>query len=421
MPKSSVTRTSQRLTIPPFRPHRWLWNGHLQTIAAAWGPQPPPQTSQSARTSTFLLDVDSHNVSHNVRANGASAQAAGDQLVVHDDAPDGWQTGEDIAILMHGLGGCHRSSYMSRLQRRLGLRRVRTWRVDQRGFGASVQCRGLGHAGRHQDVQAAVLRAAHDHPGSRIFLFGFSMGGNLVLNAVGHWSAQSRTPPPLDEGPEGQEGQDQHQRPRNLSAAPDNLVAVAAVAPPMDLLHCARQMQSGWGRWYGRRFVTRLMKSLRQRQQVGLLPDLPDGQPLQLTRWPRDLFHLDDMYTAPLSGFANAEAYYAIASSKPWLPHITIPTLILGAHDDPIVPAEVFETSQSAHGPQDFDNSTMTDPPKVDAEHPYVQTHLIDHGGHVGYFSRGDLPNEDRCWLDWRLLDWHSMHDRSIEAMEAGK
>lgn len=315
--------------IPPFVPHPLLRGGHRQTLAAAWGPS-APQTYQARRFDLLLSD--------------------GDQLAIHDDQPSRWQTGDPVAILLHGLGGCHLSSYITRLQFRLNQRDVRTWRVDQRGFGHSTSCQHLGHAGRSEDVQQAVEAVMRQAPGSPIWLYGFSMGGNLVLKATGQWG----------------------------SDAPHALSAVAAVAPPIDLLTCAENMKVGWNRLYSRRFVKRLMKCFQAHQQRGAFIDVDFSQ------WPRDLMELDDRFTAPLSGYEGALEYYHANSSVRWLNQIRVPTLILGASDDPVVPSSMFRIGHPSQ----------------------VRIHLTQHGGHVGFFAKTNNSDPDRCWLDWRLVEW---------------
>jgi len=62
----------------------------------------------------------------------------GDRLVVHDDKPDSWITGDRIVVLLHGLCGCHGSPYMVRTASKLNRAGVRTIRVDMRGFGDST-------------------------------------------------------------------------------------------------------------------------------------------------------------------------------------------------------------------------------------------------------------------------------------------
>ena len=45
----------------------------------------------------------------------------------------------------------------------------------------------------------------------------------------------------------------------------------------------------------------------------------------------RDLYQFDDIFTAPLHGFRDADDYYARASAKPHLHRIRIPALALNA------------------------------------------------------------------------------------------
>src|SRR4051812_34946298 len=62
----------------------------------------------------------------------------GDRVVLHDTAPRGWLSGAPVAVLVHGLGGSHRSSYLQRVAFRLVCRGVRVFRMDLRGAGAGL-------------------------------------------------------------------------------------------------------------------------------------------------------------------------------------------------------------------------------------------------------------------------------------------
>ena len=44
---------------------------------------------------------------------------------------------DPVAILVHGLGGDHRSGYMVRVAAKLNQQGVRVFRMDQRGCGAA--------------------------------------------------------------------------------------------------------------------------------------------------------------------------------------------------------------------------------------------------------------------------------------------
>jgi hypothetical protein len=99
---------------------------------------------------------------------------------------------------------------------------------------------------------------------------------------------------------------------------------------------------------------------------------------------PRRLREFDDLYTAPLSGFSGVREYYSRASSAPYLASIRVPTLIITAEDDPVVPVSMFE------------------------RHPVSSAttlHVTHYGGHLGYVGVAGV-DPDRRWLDWRIVEW---------------
>jgi predicted alpha/beta-fold hydrolase len=105
-------------------------------------------------------------------------------------------------------------------------------------------------------------------------------------------------------------------------------------------------------------------------------PGLFDGERLMAAR---DLYQFDDIFTAPLHGFRNADDYYARASAKPHLHRIRIPALVLNALNDPFVPA--------ASLPQQHEVG------------PCVTLWQPQEGGHVG-FPDGHMPGHVRTMPD---------------------
>jgi predicted alpha/beta-fold hydrolase len=195
--------------------------------------------------------------------------------------------------------------------------------------------------------------AVHQHPQAPKALVGYSMGGNILFKLLGELGGE----------------------------AVGMVHAAVAVAPPVDLQTCATNVVSGWNRLYGRSFVRRLMKNLRARRQYPEIARLP------LSRMPADLVQFDDRFTAPLSGFASAEEYYACCSAAPLLDQVAVASLILAAEDDPLVPVDIFQ--QLPHNER-------------------VRIHVAEGGGHVGFFARRSA-DPDRCWMDWRILEWLSL------------
>src|SRR5215510_7652822 len=140
------------ITADGFRPPLLLRNRHVQTIIGhLWcGPR-------------FRHPTQKHIVS----------LADGDRLVLHDAVPEGWLPGLPIAVLIHGLGGCHDSGHLRRFAHLLTARRVRTVRADLRGTGEGLRLARKGyHAGRSDDLRA-ILEAAHAwSPASPLWLIG---------------------------------------------------------------------------------------------------------------------------------------------------------------------------------------------------------------------------------------------------------
>jgi predicted alpha/beta-fold hydrolase len=165
--------------------------------------------------------------------------------------------------------------------------------------------------------------------------------------------------------------------------APAQLTSVMAVSPPIDLVACSRNIQEGWNSAYDRRFVRSLLRHVGERSRT-----VPDALTRPLDPRPRKLLEFDSQFTAPLSGFADVRDYYTRASSGPLLAHITVPTLIIAAASDPIVPIKPFEVASYS---------------------PTTQLVITPCGGHLGFVAAGGI-DPDRRWLDWRVVDWALSH-----------
>lgn len=295
-----MTFLVQRFEPPAFVRHAWKRGGHLQTLLA---PRANLDTSVQIASQKHRVDL-----------------AGGDQVVLHDDEPVSWaDQPRGSVLLLHGICGCHAADYMVRFANRLNGIGVRTFRLDMRGCGESIPlCRSITHAGRSEDVIAALAFIAEwTRPSSSpIGAVGVSLGGNQLLRAAG------RVGGGLDDRPEFW----------------DRVGPLLAIAPPIDLQACSDRMQAWSLRFYNRYFITRLIERAKSTVQMrdefqGLL----DGPR------PRTLTEFDRCVTAPMAGFESERAYYASSSAIAVLDSIDVPTLIVSAADDPLVPADAFE------------------------------------------------------------------------------
>jgi predicted alpha/beta-fold hydrolase len=324
--------------IPPFRAHPLLQDGHAQTIFGALVP--------GARA---LEEVRLHTVK----------LADGDAIVLHDSGPADWRNRDPVALLMHGLGGCHRSGYMLRVAAKLIACGFRTFRMDHRAAGAAFHLARLPyHAGLFGDAMEAWRVVDSLCPGSEGAIVGFSLSGNIALGAAAKAEWGDHTP-----------------------------TCAVAVNPPVDLAVCSRAISRWHNRMYERHFVRLLCRQLDQRMKEVQHTPKPAW-----TRHPRTLREFDHSYTAHVWGFNGVDDYYSRSSTVSLIPHIAVPTLLLTARDDSLVPCEMFESLRLP---------------------PSVTLHVAGGGGHLGYIGRR-CGDPDRRWMDWRIVDWLCRHCKRL-------
>lgn len=315
---------------PPFLPDRLIRGGHLQTIA-------------SARSTIETVEADRKHV---------VALPDGDAIVLHENAA---VDGRDRAIvLFHGLSGCHRAPYLIRMTSRLVRSGWTVFRVDMRGCGAARELASdLNHAGRSEDVFAAIDFVARRNPASKLAAAGVSLGGNQLLRFAGRVGAG------LDHRPEWF----------------DRLLGIATVAPPIDLVRCSENMERFSRRLYSYYFIRTLYDRIAPRVR-----HRDEFKQAALLGRPKTLLELDDRLTAPLSGFSDAADYYRQSGAISVVRANRVPTLVLASNDDPIVPVECFKT---------LDWPVTTD------------VVLTATGGHTGFIARGRVPWMDECLVSW--------------------
>mgnify|MGYP006275375579 CR=1 FL=1 len=316
---------------PDFVPHRLFRSGHAQTIAGAY----VPHRRVAYRATVTVLELPD-----------------GDRTALHDDRPDDWRDGDPCIVMLHGLGGSHLSPYMVRTADKLRARGIRAFRLDLRGHGAAWDwAQRPGHAGRSEDAKAALEHVLAACPSSPVAAVGVSMGGNILLKLLGEWSDQ----------------------------APSRIVQALAIAPPVDLAHCSRNLLDRTNWVYSRAFLRGLQRQIRLRRRI-----MPAFDQLKMPRTPETLWEFDDWVTAPLAGYGSADEYYERSSAARVADQIAVPTTILTAADDPLIPVAMFASLNRSSA---------------------VDLHVTPHGGHVGYLGvAGRDP--DRRWLDWRILEW---------------
>ena len=246
-----------------------------------------------------------------------------------------------LVILMHGLTGCERSSYVRMTAAHLLQRGYPVLRLNLRGAGPSRKhCREGYHAARIEDLEHVYAALPENAVRYGTAIVGYSLGGNLLLKFLAE--AGARHP----------------------------VRAAVSISAPIDLALAQRRIMERRNRVYHHYLLTRMRKE-------GLLL-FKDRRLRKRILLARTVWDLDDAI-APLYGFGGADDYHRRASAGPVLGEIGVPTLLIHGLDDPWIPAEPYLS---------FDWK----------RHPQLTALLPERGGHVGFHGRGDrTPWHDRC------------------------
>ena len=315
----------------PFRPPLWAPTAHTQTLAGRLLRPRPRMPLRHERWETpdgdvLLLDF-------------------ADYQVTDAEARPNWPP---LVLVLHGLEGNALRPYALLAYQALNALGVDAVGLNFRGCGgAPNQLARSYHSGETGDPLWLLERLNERWPERPLGALGFSLGGNVLLKLLGEL------------GPGG----------------PDLLRAAAVVSVPFDLGAGADAFEDGpVMRAYARYFLRSLIRKLEPKRSL-----LEPLVALDAAARARTLRAFDDMVTAPLHGFRDAEHYYELCSSVRYVHRVRVPTLVLHSRDDPFLPAAAL-------------------PEAALRANAVLSTVLTDHGGHVG-FVQGP-PWAPRFWAE---------------------
>ena len=251
-------------------------------------------------------------------------------------------------VFLHGLEGSSEAGYIASFSQQALERGYGVHRLNMRTCGGTeALSETMYHSGLTADprfvCEGLVARGL-----SPIYVVGFSLGANVALKLAGELGSSHL------------------------------LAGVCAVCAPINLAACVRVIDKPRNLIYARRFLTRLRERVRTKNRLS--PHLYNTDGLDQVK---SIWDFDDRFTAPLFGFGTAANYYATQSARNFLNDIRIPTFVVTAQDDPLVPFEIYE-----HEAFSKNSAISFLAPK--------------HGGHLGFLSR----SRPRFWLDQVCLDW---------------
>ncbi len=311
-----------------YKPPGFLANGHLQTIYPFFFRKIKGVNYKRERISTpddDFLDLDWSKV-------GA----------------------DTLVILSHGLEGHSRRNYILGMVKLFNQNKIDCLAWNYRSCSGDMNKKKIFyHHGMIEDLDTVLSHTLSLKSYKKIFLVGFSLGGNITCNYLGR-------------------------KGRNLAK---EIKGAAVFSTPFDLFSATKSFHQ---RKFNKIYLYRFLRSLKRKIKMkdGLLKDLHLNE-IKVQKI-KDFHQFDELITAPLHGFKNKNEYYEKSCSINILNRIKVPTLLVNAKNDPFL------------GPNCFPTKEAEENPKLYLETP-------ENGGHCGFTSFEKKPF---YWSEIRALDF---------------
>ena len=319
------------VAFPEFHPRLPWWSGDLQTCRNHLAGRP-----------VNLAEFESR------RLQLPTSDGSGDYQQAVLSLPTGGAI-RPLLLLLHGLSGSEDSYYLRASARYFLNHGYPVLRINLRGAGPSgTACRVRYCAGSSRDLTDVIDHLPAQLVRDGVLAMGFSLGANILLKFLGE-----------------------------PGTACTRVRAAVAVSAPIDLgatcRNILRSRNLGYHHWF-----------LSQMKAEALAPGVPlDVHERAAITQARTIYEYDDHFVAPSHGYADADDFYRRCSAKEFLGEIKVPTLVISAQDDPLVPFAPYRAQDWRQVP----SVTCLFPPS---------------GGHVGFHGRASsTPWHDRCAIQW--------------------
>jgi hypothetical protein len=331
----STPHTDSKAEVLQFSPPPWLRNAHLQSIVPSLPLRRPWVARRTARVIAASREV--------ILDCGDDVRLLA--LVATQEAA-GRPPARELVVLHHGWEGSAESLYILSLADALFARGYDVVRLNLRDHGPTHHLNpGLFHSCRIAEVVGAVRAIQALHPGRRLSLAGFSLGGNFALR-VGARAA----------------------------AAGLSLRRIVAVCPVIDPAATLEVLEHGPA-LYREYFLLKWKRSLRTKQELW-----PGHYDFRDMRRMRSMTELTAAMVAMHGEFPGLQAYlngYAITGDA--LATLDTESRIITALDDPIIPAR--DLARIGHVPA-------------------LRTTVTHFGGHCGFVESLRGPS----WIDREVI-----------------
>ncbi len=324
-------------TTPQFKPSWMLRNRHIQSMLVS---SPPRRWRIKNRVKAYQAHSQFEIV----------ATPKGPRLLAKRTMARNNQPLARI-ILLHGWEGSVDSSYLLAVGNAFWQAGCETIRLNFRDHGTSHYLNaGLFHSCRLDEVADAVKILASDSK-VPVFIVGFSLGGNFALRVSN--------------------------RAHTFPVAPVQTYAISPVIVPRHVLDA---MEQGFF-IYEKYFMRKWRNSLRIKAEL-----FPEQYNFDNWTAMHNLHAMTEVLVKRHTDYSEVEDYFrGYSIDGDYLKDLQIPSTIITAKDDPIIPVTDFALLP---------------------DNPNLHTEVHDYGGHCGFIRNWSLTS----WLEQELVDRVTSH-----------
>ncbi len=259
-----------------------------------------------------------------------------------------------IVILIHGLEGSSDSNYIKTMVQELNKANFDAVAFNMRGCsGEPNKLLSSYHSGKTEDLAEIIQFLETNFNYTKISIVGYSLGGNLTLKFMGEFAQKM----------------------------PDSICNAVGISVPCDLEGSVKSISKVENKIYMNGFLKTLKKKAEEKSKQFPAFNIA----IENIKKATNFYEFDDLFTAPIHGFANAKDYWIKSSCKQYLSNIKTPTLLISAKDDPFLNESCHPIKESK------DNRNFT----------FIQTR---YGGHLGFISGFNIYKQR--WIEKKIINF---------------
>lgn len=246
-----------------------------------------------------------------------------------------------MVIILHGLEANAKGTMVTKMCEAYMAQGFACVLVSFRGCsGEPNKTPGGYHVGFTNDVNQLTKTLQRRWPKRKMYLSGFSLGGNVSLKFLGELGVDA--------------------------AEERNIFGAVTMSVPYDAVGTGGSIDKGINRYiYAANFL-KTLKVKAEKQHVLF----PNAFSIERVRASTTIGDYDDSFVAPIYGFTGKNDYYTQSGSISWIPKIRVPAICISAKDDPFIPEYTLPH------------------PTDDVKGAPVRLIYHENGGHCGFIAK---------------------------------